>query len=96
MDDFFQISIIKASINIAINCGDPTSNISAQNQAILSGTNPSISDFGASISLICQFGYQFVNYNMMIANSSCTASGSWTYSPNCIGYSLVKFFLLIK
>ena len=74
----------------AIDCGDPTSNLSTIFQDIKTGSPPSVKSFGGTMMVQCITGYKFID-GAEFKLSNCTAVGKWELSEICNG---IFIFLL--
>ena len=72
-----------------IGCGNPSANITALMQSIVTG--PSSENFGGWLIVQCSTGYSWTD-GFTIKNITCTSIGAWNLPVGCIG--LLKYSLI--
>ncbi len=70
------------SFNVALNCGDPTSNLTLENKIFKSGTMPSQTTYPIQTDIICMSGYMLSDFSQYV-QISCDSNGKWTASISC-------------
>jgi len=84
-----QLDSYIAIISSAINCGDPTANLSLNGQQPQTGSSPSAVSFADTLELICETGSNW-NDGELSKTVSCLASGVWQLIPfSCLGIKLL-------
>ncbi len=68
--------------NPAMNCGDPTENITFGLLVFNSGSPPDPHLYGATALVHCIIGYVFTD-ETVFNTINCTAEGRWTSIPDC-------------
>ncbi len=74
-----------------INCGDPTSNLSAQMKTYATNSPPSETSVLKQFTIICESGFLFSDLSVLNP-STCTTSGVWSPTP---AYNGTQFLLLL-
>ena len=70
--------------NLAIDCGDPTTNLSAFKFISASGSPPSLTSYTSVFQVRCQSGYQFSDLSA-IYTLTCRSDGIWNALVPCLG-----------
>ncbi len=80
---FFQIHKLNFNLK-AMNCGDPSTNLSIVSKVFTSGSPPSTTFYPTATTIRCITGMRFTDQSSSYL-INCTAWGIWTSSPNCYG-----------
>ncbi len=78
--------LISIKLKLAVNCGDPSLNLTLSNKEYVSGSPPQTGYMSGSI-VKCQLGLIFQD-GQLTKNISCMNNARWTTTDSCIG----KFF----
>ncbi len=70
-----------------MDCGDPTSNLTAEKKKYSTGSPPAATAFSSQALLVCEVGYKFSDNSAQNA-IVCGAAGKWSTTPDCLGTSI--------
>ncbi len=76
---------------LAVDCGDPTMNISLAKIEYLSGSSSGLLTYQSSKQLTCQPGFRWSD-SFSVKNITCQANQIWTSIIPCIGKNRKKLF----
>ena len=92
--NFRNDSILRA----AVECGDPTANITLQKLQYVAGSPATARAFNASFIVFCQAGFTFSS-EPQVKPVSCLSDAKWTWPSACLGsdfdYLCIYFQLMI-
>ena len=71
---------------IAVNCGDPTSNITNLFQEYVSGTKPNPTTYMAYTNIKCKIGYHWLDGSSQ-RTLTCQSMNIWEGNVPCVGKS---------
>ncbi len=66
-----------------MDCGNPTTNITAKNLEYNSGTSPVPTTFSATSILKCRTGYRFADFSVGTKTITCQANAAWADVISC-------------
>ncbi len=71
-------------MELAIDCGDPTENLTITFHTYNSGSPPSLTGYRSTYVIVCEEGLIYVDFTYF-NRINCTSSGKWTWVPDCTG-----------
>ncbi len=81
----------KRYFHAALNCGDPSTNLSVANQQFSSGSSPSSLAYQTSASVNCLIGFKWTDGSLE-RTISCLATSSWSSLIDCFGIFRICIF----
>ncbi len=79
---------------IAVDCGNPTDNLTTQNIKYISGSPPNPTTYLTSIFVECKIGYRSLT-GFYKQNLSCQANARWSSVADCTRILIQIYFNLI-
>ncbi len=81
---YFSTHFTNRYFKLAIDCGDPTTNLSIFKFFSACGSPPSLISFNSIFQVRCQSGYQFSDFSS-ISTLTCRSDGIWNVVVPCLG-----------
>ncbi len=79
-------------LRIAVNCGDPTSNITNMNNEFETGTKPNPTTYQSSSTLRCRAEYKYADGSSS-KSINCQANGAWSSFTTCQSMLMIIYKL---
>ncbi len=73
----------KNNLSAAVDCGQPTSNLTSLNQIYLTGTQPGATTYQSTSAVVCIPGWKWSDGSVGSKTLTCAASARWNTFSTC-------------